>query len=102
MKKLNIRAGYINSGIENAEAKPIEVAPKNGSTFTLEELQNYVGGYIEIITCENPNYLIVMNEEGKLLGLRKNYFATEFAGSGIFAGDYIAGCVIICERGMID
>ena len=37
----------------------------------LEAMQEIVGGYIEVVPLKN-NYLIVCNEEGKLMGLEPN------------------------------
>lgn len=52
------------------------VTPKNGEDFTLEELQAYVGGNIEIVPF-GEELEIIVNEEGKLIGLEKNEKATE-------------------------
>lgn len=54
---------------------------------TLKNLQNTVGGYIETVTvCSN--FVIICNEEGKLLGLpyNCNICGMEFAGTIVFAG----------------
>ena len=42
---------------------------------TLEEAQEFVGGYVEGITFPNGDYLII-NEEGKLMNLPLNSEAT--------------------------
>lgn len=52
------------------------VKPKNGSSFSLAELQKFVGGMIEIVPLPSGNSIIV-NEEGKVIGLPKNTKATE-------------------------
>jgi len=43
---------------------------------TLESAQEFVGGYVEGISFPNGDYLIV-NEEGKLMGLEVNEPATK-------------------------
>jgi len=43
---------------------------------TLESAQKFVGGYVEGISFPNGDYLIV-NEEGKLMGLELNEPATK-------------------------
>lgn len=53
-----------------------EVKPSNGKSFSLEELQRFVGGYIEIISLPNGNKICV-NEEGKIAYLPPNERATE-------------------------
>jgi|19_taG_2_1085344.scaffolds.fasta_scaffold26792_3 hypothetical protein len=42
---------------------------------TLKQLQDMVYGYIEVVHCKDTQ--IVINEEGKLLGLSPNLKATE-------------------------
>ena len=80
----------------NGEVK--EVSPENGKFFTLEEMQKMVGGLIEIEPLPSGK-LIVVNEEGKLIGLEKNEKASEewlkeypyekypFNNDGTIAGD---------------
>jgi hypothetical protein len=65
--------------------------------FSLEELQGFVGGYIEIIQLHDGRAM-VLNEEGKLEGLPFNAEATGLARlAGIATNDYIVGNVIVCE-----
>lgn len=69
---------------------------KNGKEFTLQELQNFVGGYIELVPIYNPEYaskIMYCNEEGRLIGLPDNREASRIAGISI------VGDVIICEPG---
>ena len=40
----------------------------------LEELQNEVGGYIETLTFLREKIVVIVNEEGKLLGLPPNCY----------------------------
>lgn len=47
-----------------------------GEKFTLEELQKYVGGFIEILPSNDPNFHLIVNEEGKMLSLPYNNNAT--------------------------
>lgn len=50
--------------------------PKNGKTFSYEELKGFVGYPVEIVPLPSGN-VIVVNEEGKLTGLKENKIATE-------------------------
>ena len=60
-----------------ASGEVIDVTPKNeGKTFTLEELKEYVGGWIQCVYL-NKHQVLVINEEGKLLNLPYNAIATE-------------------------
>lgn len=78
-----------------------EVSPKNGKTYSLDELQEFVGGYIEIITKPDGSQMMVVNEEGKLEGLHYNLNATHvFLGWG-YSNDYIAGNALVCDANHI-
>ena len=57
---------------------------------TLEEAQEFVGGYVEGITFPNGDYLIV-NEEGKLMGLPINEQATKLWRDTFDNDNYITG-----------
>lgn len=72
-----------------------QVLPASGESFTLKELQGFVGGYIQVIRVGSALY--VLNEEGKLLGLPANVPATHRAHDFLFEGDYLCGNVLICE-----
>lgn len=76
----------------------IEVNPKNGTDYSLEELQGFVGGYIEIIEINigfAKGKLMVVNEEGKIDGLPLNTMAT------LIAGQAIVGNVLVCKPGEV-
>ena len=52
-----------------------ELTPANGSDFELEELRKIVGGDIEIIYL--PKKYLIVNEDGRDLGLLYNCTASE-------------------------
>jgi hypothetical protein len=52
-----------------------QIEPASGKYFTLEEMQGYVGGYIEKI-YDRSGRIIIGNEEGKLHNLPVNSVAT--------------------------
>lgn len=72
-----------------------EIKPENGKQFTLEELQEYVGGYIEMITTSDGKKMI-MNEEGRLNNLKINPQA-----SILTNGLTIVGDVVVCDEKLI-
>lgn len=75
--------------------------PKNGIAFSLKELQSIVGGYIELIDLYNGD-LMVINEEGKLIGLDINAKATLiFSKSFPMAFDVIVGDALVCNKSQI-
>lgn len=78
--------------------KQFAVFPEDGQEFTLEELQTYVGGSIEIIDIADGR-VMVLNEEGKLNGLPPNMKATALLmkGKRLFP-DIVAGDVVVCDE----
>lgn len=78
-------------------SKPESVIPKNGTDFGLEELQKIVGGLIEIVQLDEDR-IMVINEEGKLLGLPINEFATEVYRVYNNTMDVIVGEALICMK----
>ena len=76
----------------NGEEK--NVLPQNKKDFSLEELQKYVGGLIEIVRTKD-NKPMIINEEGKINDLPINQKASELYQYNEF--DFIAGDVLICQ-----
>jgi hypothetical protein len=101
-----------------------EVVPANGKTFTLDELQHHVGGYIEILRMPGTGKaMMIVNEEGKLKSLPYNDVATKLwregmehhTGSGgvrlsdfnrisdtFPQGDWIVGQVLLCHDDQLE
>lgn len=75
--------------------------PKNGTDFSLEELQEFVGGCIEIVPLAY-DLIMVVNEDGKLLDLPFNEEATKihriYTGS---AFSYVVGNALICKSCLV-
>jgi hypothetical protein len=63
---------------------------------TLKEMQEFVGGYIEVIYL-NKKSMMVIDEEGKIKDKPINYEATEIAhgNEAIFNTDYISGDAMV-------
>lgn len=70
------------------------IRPDNGTNFSYKELQGYVGGYIEIVRLPN-NYILVVDEEGRLKNKKLNKKASELAGQPI------VGDVVLCKSKMV-
>ena len=71
---------------------------------TLKEAQAFVGGYVEGISMPNGDYLII-NEEGKLIGLPLNEEASKlwkdtFDNPNFITGrdDFVVGNAILIKR----
>ena len=73
-----------------SSGEEIDVRPKNGEFFELEEMQKFVGGWVEILPISGNRYMVV-NEEGRLLELPLNQKATD-----IFRLEPIVGNVLVC------
>lgn len=72
------------------------IKPSNGEHFSLKELQDYVGGYIEVVRLKNDRLMIV-DEEGKC----KNKPINLTASLVLFSEnrcDRIVGDVVLCDR----
>jgi len=72
-----------------ATGEVISVEPK-GKYFTLEELQSFVGGYIELYPQKYENCLIVCDEEGLLKNKELNITFMNETGFGL------VGDVLLC------
>lgn len=53
-----------------------KVVPENGEFFSLEELQGFVGGLIDVVELPSGR-AIYINDEGKNIGLPVNWQAQE-------------------------
>lgn len=72
----------------------VELNPKNGTDFSLEELQHAVGGNIEI-ACVNTNQLVIVDEDGLLKDKPVNELAC------LVLGIILYGDVLICESSQV-
>ena len=70
----------------------------------LKEMQETVGGYIEVVACryENGRKPMIINEEGKVKSLKLNSKATEMYLDLHDVKDYIVGKAIIFKNFEID
>ncbi len=76
------------------DATAARVEPANGQSFTLDELQAFVGGYIEAVYLqERERRVLLVNEDGRAQGLPHNEAAS------ILAGQPVVGDALLCTRG---
>jgi hypothetical protein len=75
--------------------------PLKSGKAVLEDMQEAVGGYIQIIQLQNGQWL-VMDEEAKFKPHEANLIATQMALPMLMEGDYIAGDVVLLEHNEID
>lgn len=75
------------------------VLPKDGKTFSLDELQKFVDGYIEILFIGNK--AVVVNDDGWQRNLPVNQVATKmYRNNG--GASAIVGNVLVCDKNMIE
>ena len=89
--KIRIMGKLLKASGERSELKP-----ENGKYFKLKELQDAVGGYIELVTSPKGQ-LMVVNEEGKFGNLEINVNATALFESWFGPLDVIVGDALLCE-----
>lgn len=77
------------------------VKPKNGTDFKLSELQELVGGYIQVISV-NDDMLLVIDEEGKLKNSPFNPLATNIAKGFVRDDDFIVGNALHCKSSEVE
>lgn len=89
--------------IIKSNGQVIETTPKNGTDFSLEELQTIVGGWIEIVNLRDGR-LLCLDEEGKLKGKELNPVATDIYHQALplCRKDFIVGDVLLCDEDQID
>ena len=65
--------------------------------YNLNELQEMVGGYIEVVYNLPDNKIMIVNEDGKLEGESFNFFATNLAlyNRSIATDDCIVGNAVV-------
>lgn len=79
-----------------SNGETISIKPTNGVVFTLQELQQHVGGYVEILLTKDQRTMIV-NEEGRLRNFEVNDEASKLIDQIIVVGD-----VVVCDWSMIE
>lgn len=76
----------------------IPILPKNKTDFSLEELQGFVKGNIEVVSLKCGRYMIV-NEEGKLNSFEYNEQASKLYGQEPL--DFIVGDVLVTPTSFV-
>ena len=87
-----------------ASGEVVEIEPKNGTDFKLDELHKHLQcSLVEVINL-NQDDIMIVDDEGKLTSNNVvNVNATKLAqeNQAITSWDYIAGNAIVCNRKMI-
>lgn len=88
-----------------ANGTECEVLPKNGTDFSLEELQGFVGGYVELIYFHD-GYMLVLKDDAYLDADKQvNETATELVkqhGIGfIFPEEKVWGDALFCKEELV-
>ena len=86
-----------------ASGEVIEIEPKNGTDFKLDELYKHLNcSLVEVINLKQDDIMVV-DEEGKYTSNVVSVNATVLAqeNRAIVFWDYVAGDTIVCNRKMI-
>ena len=88
----------------NTDAAEFKIIEDSKDEPDLKAAQDFVGGYVQGITLPNGDYLII-NEEGKLMGLPVNKQATKlwketFDNDNFITGrnDFVVGPAILIKK----
>lgn len=73
-----------------------EVQSKNGVKITIEEAQDLVGGYVELVNLDGDNILLC-DGDGVLRFKRINTLATSHAKQLGWKGSYLVGSVLFLK-----
>ena len=87
-----------------ASGEVVEIKPKNGTDFQLDELYKYLNCSLVDVISLNQDDIMVVDDEGKLKANNViNVNATVLAqeNRAIVFWDYVAGDAIVCNRKMI-
>jgi len=74
-----------------------KVTREEFNNASLERLQQLIGGYIETVPCIFRDYILVIDEEGKLKGLPKNRIANELSALSVQWFDVLVGPALIAK-----
>lgn len=82
----------------------IEVFPKNGKDFSLEELRSATGAeFVELVPMRNKNQYLVCDEDGYMKRLPTNESATVYCALDVLIGPRgVLGDVLVCGLNQIE
>lgn len=90
------------------DGRVVNTRPANGKDFSLEEMQDIVGGSIDIQQLPKSEQVIVLNDNGKLEGKEVNELATKVWKENYPISEYpfnndelIVGTVLICDSSLV-
>jgi uncharacterized protein DUF3846 len=94
--------------VYNADGYTCPIEPENGADFSLDEMRQIVGGTIDIQPLPKDGKLMVLNDSGKLDGLRENKEATRIWKRNYPVSEYpynndelVVGNVLVCDSKMV-
>lgn len=65
--------------------------------MTLSEMQEFVGGYIEMVPSHLPHRALIVNEDGLRLELQHNPKASEYVREDVMVLDMIRGNALLIK-----
>ncbi len=79
-----------------------DAKPMDKKKFTLQELQEAVNGMIKIIDIPFHDCYLITNEEGALLKLPINHWASQIYEGSYGLANQIVGDVLVCDKEFVD
>lgn len=89
-------AGSKKQGLLITTNYELKLVKQKGDKFTLKELQDAVGGYIEIVASPFPGYICIVDEEGKLRNKKPNNLAY------LILGQELVGDILVIPNKLLD
>lgn len=65
--------------------------------MSLDQMQKFVGGYIEMVPSNLPHRALIVNEEGLLIELPHNVRAGSYVHQGTLVLDFIRGNALLVK-----
>lgn len=80
----------------------VEVEPKNGTDFSLEEMYEHTGCSMVQFANAKDGRMMIVDEEGKMFGKEINQAATKLYQYGEHPGYELVGDILICSPEQIN
>lgn len=78
-----------------------EISPANGRDFSLSEVQELVHGLIDVVNIPDSEMIFIVNDEGILLNMEQNIFASFICSLMFGQPCALFGDVVYCHTDML-
>lgn len=91
-----VKANYIKT-----DGTIEEISPANGRDFSLSEVQELVHGLIDVVNIPDSVMIFIVNDEGILLNMEQNLFASYLCSLLFGQPCALFGDVVFCHTDML-